>query len=206
MFHFFIPSLEYCLMHNVMIFWEHPVYSFRVYLFVSRVCFFLRSLHAVFIHCRFFWNLFVDFTDLSISMCLRWMHWCMHAYIIKLFKSFTHLVAVMRAPVYYGCYFKGWRTWFSPEAYSFFSSVCNMRIYTYAYVYVLKNETTDLMFALISSFMPRQIHAYALPWISKYEFCKEWTLNSGGKKEKKNGNTNKTTETQAKKVMIIREM
>lgn len=41
MFHFFIPSLEYCLMHNVMIFWEHPVYSFRVYLFVSRVCFLL---------------------------------------------------------------------------------------------------------------------------------------------------------------------
>lgn len=185
MFHFFIPSLEYCLMHNVMIFWEHPVYSFRVYLFVSHVCFF-------FVLCMLFSFIVGSFEIFLLILricrfqcvCDGCIDACMHTLLSFLKVSLIWLP--LCAPRYImDVILKVDALDFHPKLILFFSSVCNMRIYTYTYVYVLKNETTDLMFALISSFMPRQIHAYALPWISKYEFCKEWTLNSGGKNEKK---------------------
>lgn len=194
-------------MHNVMNLSELDVHSLRVYLFVSTAFFIFSCSVFSFIHCRSFWNLFVDFTDLSISMCLGWMHWCMHAYIIKLFKSFTHSVVVIC--IFFcdpgvGVILKVDALRFPPEAFLLFTCI---------YAYILKMRQK---FWCLRSYpvICQDKFIYALPWISNVNVQSthhdEWTLNfkmrPEREKKKYNNNKQRNGTNASKKVMIIREM
>lgn len=127
-----------CLMHNVMIFGEHPVYSFRVYLFVSRVCgyvFFFLVLCMLFSFIVGSFEIFLLILRICRFQCVcdGCIDACMHTLLSFLKVSLIWLP--LCAPRYImGVILKVDALDFHPKL-TFSSSACNMRIYIYMHTY-----------------------------------------------------------------------